>query len=110
MLEFVNGDVIRDYDSFGDIANQYEDDAKQIQEILASFSKRANEIAGTMSSMNQDIQNVSTKAEESSDGITGVAEDVTMLVGAISQIKEESDHNQVIAKELEGEVGRFERV
>ena len=38
MLEFVNGDVIRDYDSFAKIASQYEQDAKAIQEILNGFS------------------------------------------------------------------------
>ena len=38
------------------------------------------------------------------------AQDVSGLVGAIGKIKEESDNNQDIARELEDEVGRFEKV
>ena len=110
MLEFVNGDVIRDYDSFVAIANQYEKDAKQMQAILTAFSKQATEIADTMSLMNQGIHDISTTVEESSNGISGVAEDATVLVEAIAHIQEESDDNQEIAKELEGEVRRFEKV
>ena len=60
--------------------------------------------------MNQGIYDISTTVEESSNGISGVAEDATVLVEAIAHIQEESDDNQEIAKELEGEVRRFEKV
>lgn len=110
MLDFVNGDVIRDYDSFVKIASQYEQDAKEIQRILNDFTNQSTDIADTMNIMNEGLHDITITVEESANGITGVAEDVTVLVGAIATIKDESDNNQNIARELEKEVGRFEKV
>ncbi|MDD5900893.1 MAG: methyl-accepting chemotaxis protein [Lachnospiraceae bacterium] len=110
MLDFVNGDVIRDYDNFVKIASRYEQDAKEIQRILNGFANQSTDIADTMNVMNQGIHDITATVEDSANGITGVAEDVTVLVGAIARIKSESDNNQNIAKELEDEVGRFEKV
>ena len=110
MLEFVNSDVIRDYDSFVKIASRYEQDAKQIQATLKGFSDQSADIADTMNAMNQGLQNITSTVEDNAKGIGGVAEDVAVLVGAIATIKDESDNNQSIARELEKEVGRFEKV
>ena len=110
MLDFVNGDVIRDYDSFVKIASRYEQDAKEIQRILNGLANQSTDIADTMNVMNQGIHDITATVEDSANGITGVAEDVTVLVEAIARIKSESDNNQNIAKELEDEVGRFEKV
>lgn len=110
MLEFVNGDVIRDYDSFVKIAGQYARDAKETQEILRQFSDQSTDIANTMQDMNQGLRDISVTVDESANGVSAVAEDISVLVGAIAKIKEESDNNQDIARELENEVGRFEKV
>ena len=110
MLEFVNGDVIRDYDSFVKIAGQYARDAKETQEILQQFSDQSTDIANTMQDMNQGLRDISVTVDESANGVSAVAEDISVLVGAIAKIKEESDNNQDIARELENEVGRFEKV
>ena len=110
MLEYVNGDVIRDYDSFVKIAGQYAQDAKETQEILQGFSNQSSDIASTMHDMNQGLHDIASTIEESANGISTVAQDVSGLVGAIGKIKDESDNNQDIAKELEVEVGRFEKV
>ena len=63
-----------------------------------------------MNAMNQGLQNITSTVEDNAKGIGGVAEDVAVLVGAIATIKDESDNNQNIARELEKEVGRFEKV
>ena len=110
MLEFVNGDVIRDYDSFVKIAGQYARDAKETQEILRQFSDQSTDIANTMQDINQGLRDISVTVDESANGVSAVAEDISVLVGAIAKIKEESDNNQDIARELENEVGRFEKV
>lgn len=110
MLEFVNGNVIKDYDSFVKIASQYEQDAKSIQSILDAFLNQSTNISDTMDLMNQGLHDISITVEESANGVSGVAEDVSVLVDAITSIKGESDNNHSIAKELEVEVGRFEKL
>ncbi len=110
MLEFVKADVIKDYDSFVEIVNQYEKDAEQMRYIFEDFSNKANEIANTMDGMNSGINNISVTVDESARGVAGVAEDAGMLVVAMSHIQKESSNNHAISKELENEVERFEKV
>ena len=110
MLDFVKADVIRDYDSFVSIVNQYESDAQQMQAIFQQFSNEADEMAKTMENMNTGISDISLTVEESAKGISGVAEDAGMLVSAIAQIQEESSQNEAISRDLGEEVNRFEKV
>lgn len=110
MLDFVKGDVINDYDSFVGIVNQYESDAEEMRAIFQEVSEEAAEILKTMDVMNTGINDISVTVEESAKGVSGVAEDAGLLVAAISQIQEESSNNESIAKGLEAEVGRFEKV
>lgn len=110
MLDFVNGDVLKDYDSFVSIVNQYESDAEEMRVIFQDVSDEASEIAKTMETMNTGINDISITVEESAKGVSGVAEDAGMLVAAIAQIQEESNNNESISRDLENEVGRFEKV
>ncbi len=56
------------------------------------------------------FNDITVTVEESVRGITGVAEDTSSLVGAISQIHEASENNQEISKKMQKEVSRFEKV
>lgn len=110
MLEFVNEDVMKDYDNFVGIVRQYESDADNMANILTEFASMTSEVTDTMKNMSIGISDISTTVDESAKSITSVAEDATRLVNAISQIQEETENNQNISKELENEVKRFERV
>lgn len=110
MLEFVNTDVVHDYDNFVDIIAQYERDADEMNSTLTDFANQAAAMAETMKSMDQGIGDIAVTVDESAKGVSGVAQDATQLVSAISLIQEQTEYNQAISKELEGEVSRFERV
>lgn len=110
MLDFVNADVIKDYDNFVGIVNQYENDAEEMRAIFMEFSEKAVDISNTMDSMNTGINDIAITVEESAKGVSGVAEDAGTLVAAISQIQEESNNNESISRDLESEVSRFEKV
>ena len=47
---------------------------------------------------------------ESAKAVSSVAEDAALLVGAISNIQEETENTQRISNELQNEVKRFEKV
>lgn len=110
MLNFVNEDVVRDYGKFVEIIAQYEQDANDMNDMLVAFAGQATQMADTMKDMDQGISDIAVTVDESANAVSGVAEDATQLVNAISQIQQETANNQVISKELEDEVKRFEKV
>ena len=110
MLEFINSDVVRDYDSFVEVVEQYESDANEMDAIFTDFVEKASAMTQTMQSVNEGINDISVTVDESAKGVSGVAEDAMQLVSAISGIQTQTEENQAISRELEGEIQRFERV
>lgn len=110
MLDFINTSVMKDYDNFEDIMVQYQNDTDNVSAILTEFAQQAAVIMETMQTMSSGINDITDTVEESVRGITGVADDTSELVSAISQIHEATEDNQEISKEMQKEVGRFEKV
>ena len=110
MLDYIGTDVMRDYDSFVEIVNQYEEDADLMSHILSEFVEQVSTINQTMQDMTTGIVDVSTTVGESARAISSVAEDASVLVDAMGQIQDESDNSQKISQELQNEVNRFERI
>ena len=110
MLEFVGKDVIKDYDSFEGVVNQYQVDAELMSSILGEFESQAGTINKTMQDMNSGIENVSKTVGESARAVASVAEDTSVLVDTMSQIQGAVDETQKISEELQSEVTKFEKV
>ena len=110
MLDFIGADVMKDYDSFVEVVNQYEKDADLMSRILEEFVEQATTINDTMQNMNTGIVNVSETVGESARAVTSVAEDASVLVDAMAQIQDATEDSQKISEELQDEVNKFEKV
>ena len=110
MLDFVENDVIKDYDSFVEIVNQYEEDADLMSHILGEFVEQVSTINKTMQTINSGIVDVTTTVGDSASAVTSVAEDASVLVDAMSQIQEATEDTQKISEDLQDEVKKFEKV
>ena len=110
MLDYIGTDVMKDYDSFVEIVNQYEADADLMSRILGEFVDQATTINQTMQDMNTGIVDVSTTVGESARAVSSVAEDASTLVDAMAHIQDETENSQKISESLQSEVSRFKRV
>lgn len=110
MLRFVDEDVMKDYDGFVDVANNYQSDAESVDEILSEFAEHTAEVEEIMERMNSGISNISTTVDESAKGVSNAAENTGILVEAMEEIRQETENNQNISRELRSEVERFKRV
>jgi len=63
-----------------------------------------------MERMNTGISNISTTVDESAKGVSNAAENTGILVEAMEEIRQETENNQNISRELRSEVERFKRV
>lgn len=110
MLKFIDSKVIKDYDTFVEVADQYQQDAGSVNEILNEFAGNAGEIEETIKAMNIGISDISTAVDESAKGVTSVANSAVSLVSAISQIQTETENSKNISQMLSDEVERFKKV
>lgn len=110
VLHFIDEKVMKDYDGFVDVVEQYKKDADSVNNILTEFAKNTGDINATIQTMNFGINDISVAVDESAKGVTSVAENAVSLVGAITQIQQETENNLEISSNLSSEVNRFKKV
>ena len=110
MLQFVDREIMQDYDNFVEVVQQYKQDADSVDEILSGVAVNMADVSETMNGMNTGINDISTAVEENAKGITNVADSAVTLVEAMVEIQQEAERNQKISDTLNGEVNRFKRV
>lgn len=110
MLTFIDKKVLKDYDSFVDVADKYHDDADSVNKIIQEFARNTANMEMTMRGINDGISGISTTVDESARGVANAAESAGQLVEAISLIQTETQTNQDISNQLSQEVERFKHV
>ncbi|MDE7131699.1 MAG: methyl-accepting chemotaxis protein [Lachnospiraceae bacterium] len=110
ILEFIDENVMKDYDDFVEVVEQYEKDADSVNEILSVFAVNTEDIHQTMEAMNSGISDISTVVEDNANGVTSVADNIVTLAAAIGEIQQETTGNQEISRRLHDEVSRFKQV
>lgn len=110
MLQFVDEEIMKDYDNFVEVVEQYKQDADSVDEILAGVAANTSDISQTIDGMNNGINDISTAIEENAKGITNVADSAVTLVEAMAEIQNETERNQQISQKLNNEVNRFKKV
>ena len=68
LLEYVNNDVLTDYNKFVAISDNYYNDAVNVNNILEEFTTGTSALKTSMSEMNHGINDISTTIEESANG------------------------------------------
>lgn len=110
MLQFVDGNIMNDYDTFVGVVNQYHADAEQMNQILSGFAGEAGVMSDTMESMNSGIRDIAVTMDESANAVTSVAAEASELVIAISDIRSETDHNRKVSADMDEQVQRFKKL
>lgn len=110
MLQYIDENVMKDYDGFVDVANSYQHDAEDVNLILTEFASGTSEMQSIMQRINVGINDISVTVDESAKGVTNVAENTGNLVAAMAGIQKETQNSQSISRELCDEVERFKKV
>lgn len=107
MLHFIDETVLEDYDKFASVANHYQEDSTYLEKMLSDFNHKAGALKENMESMAEGIADIARAVEESTSGITMVADGTTELVTNLTAIDREVADNKRISALLREEVDKF---
>lgn len=107
MLRFIDETVLKDYDKFASVANHYQEDSTYLENMLSDFNHKAGALKENMESMADGIADIARAVEESTSGITMVADGTTELVTNLTAIDREVADNKRISALLREEVDKF---
>lgn len=110
LLEFVNNDVLTDYDKFVAISDNYYNNAVNVNNILEEFTNGTSALKTTMSEMNHGINDISTTIEESANGTNDISSRIRNIASSVEAIKSQTAENQSIGNELKKNVEVFKSI
>jgi len=110
MIDFVNTDVMKDYDMLADTVDQYNTDANSFDEILSGFYNNTVQLSQTMTCMAESINQITVTIEESSRTIENVANNSAELVESMGRINENMEKNSEISNTLQIQVQTFKNL
>lgn len=109
-LHFIDEKVIKDYDGFVEVANQYQADAEHMNDVITEFAEKSAQMENEINSMNTNMGDISIAVDENTKGISSIADNSVALAGAIAQIQQATEDCQQISQKLQEEASRFEQV
>lgn len=107
MLNFIQDEVLPDYDNLVNTGNQYSDDAVRVDDIMIQFADSATELKNTMRDMASLIKEISQTINDSSMQVSEVSDSVNTLTKSMSEIKTGIQITEDVSHRLEHEVDKF---
>lgn len=110
MIEYINGNILTDYDRFDGIAGQYFKDADNMDYMLGKFLESAEGLKQVMDGMVGGIESISVAIEESTQGTASAADSAAFLVDSMNSIQNEAEDNREISRKLRRQVEKFKKI
>jgi len=100
VVDFINENVLGDYDVLVDIGSKYEDTATTLDSILDRFNDKADQLNGLMEEMEHSVRSITDSVKESTDAIGLSATNSTEIVGEVQGIDDAMNKNNDVVGQL----------
>lgn len=107
IVNYINENILPDYEGFVSAGKQYNEDAIHVNEVVTRFNDMSDNLKQLMDSITGSINGINSAVEESAKGTTNVATNTSDLVKEIDEISNAMNDNRQIAGNLTEEAERF---
>lgn len=107
IVNYINENILPDYEGFVSAGKQYNEDAIHVNEVVTRFNDMSDNLKQLMDSITGSINGINSAVEESAKGTTNVATNTSDLVKEIDEISNAMNDNRQIAGNLTEEADRF---
>lgn len=110
MIEYVDSNIMNDYQKFVTVTQDYLVDAQSVNHILGEFSQNAIHLKSTIEEMNSGISDVSITIEESAKGVNDVSASTGEIVTSMDRIEAQTQESEKVGSDLKAEVAVFRQI
>lgn len=107
IVEYINNNILPDYEGFVNAGRKYSEDAIHVNETVTRFNSMSENLKQLMDRITDSIQGISIAVEESTKGATNAAMNTSELVKDITGIADAMNDNKQVAGSLADEADRF---
>ncbi len=107
LVTFIDETVKPDYDKFIDVAKQYDNDAKSIEEISRTITGGVDDIEKAMASVSGAVTSIVGSTENTAASAGEVTRTIDNTIGVIDEVTTLSKDEEKVADELSGIIRKF---
>ena len=107
IMNFMDTNVIKDYEAMIETGEYYSNDAIFIDNLVTDFSATAEELTASVEGIISAITEVSKTVNEGAAGTQNIAEKSTAILQKVNDVQEQMDISSFNAKKLKDVVGKF---
>ncbi|NKF06677.1 methyl-accepting chemotaxis protein [Clostridium gasigenes] len=107
MLEFINIDVDKQFDDYGETGNQYYNDSDFVSKMSDEIAAMTDEITATVGQVSEAVQNMAKEAQRSSEEAVTIKENMDETTKAIEQVALTAQNQAELAQKLNETVLSF---
>lgn len=108
LLEFVDKQVIKDYQKFVDTSIHYNQDADRVKEVVGEIATMAAQVHQTIKEMRQSIDDITSAAGEGAQGTMNIASRITDIASRTNDVVKKSFDNKESVEKLEDMISYFQ--
>ena len=107
LLSFVTEDIVKDYQSFGAVAEKYDEDATYVGELVTDFSETAASLLISIKDIMQAVDEVAKASNEGAMGTSNIAEKVVDISTQSQTVLQEATASRESSDILKEEIAKF---
>ena len=107
VLEYVNSNVLKDYDQFVDAMDEYVDNMESFYTILQNFSNSSKGLNDSMGNIIHSVGSITNAMSEGSEAVNLSAQNAVSLVDKMSEVQSAVDVCRGVSNALEQEIRHF---
>lgn len=107
LLEFVDNQVLNDYQLFVETSKQYDQDADAVQQVVVEIKGIAEQLFYTIQQMRQAIEEITNAAGDGASGTTDIAGRLGDIAGKTDTVLQQAVNNQKTSEKLDEIVSFF---
>ena len=107
LLSFIDDQVMDSIHLFDSISNNYNEDAKEIDLLVADFSAISEELLASISNITESIDGISQAASESAAGTANIADRIANIVDTSSSVNASLQDSDKTACRLKEAANKF---
>lgn len=100
LINFLEEDIIKDYEMMVDAVNQYKDDGYSLNNIISDLSATSEELSATINQISSSMKDISATVEESTAATNDIAEKNIDIVEAVDNIDDIMKKNEEVSNKL----------
>lgn len=108
ILKFINEDMHSQFENFGNMGNQYYEDANFVSAMSEEIAAMTEEITATVGQVSDAVQNMAGIAQRSSDGADSIQKSMDEATSGVEQVAQTAQSQAELAQSLNEIVQKFQ--